>query len=81
MNTASLLTTLIAFLVGFWVHNTFLKKQPIWYVVGGTLLFGEIFKWVTGIETIPLKIFDVTTRATGTDKVLDKIDEDLAQLR
>jgi hypothetical protein len=56
MNSASLTTTLVALVIGVWVHNTYLKKQPIWYVVGGTLLFGEIFKWVTGIETIPLKI-------------------------
>jgi hypothetical protein len=68
MNSASLATTLFAIVMGIWVHNTYLKKQPIWYVVGGTILFGEIFKWVTGIETIPLKI---------SQKVLDKTSQDL----
>jgi hypothetical protein len=57
MNSASLTTTLVALAIGVWFHANYLKKQPIWYVVGGMLIFGEIFKWVTGIETIPLKIF------------------------
>lgn len=70
MNSASLITTLVAIIVGVWVHNTYLKKQPMWYVVGGTILFGEIFKLVTGIETIPLKI---------SQKVLDKTAQDLEQ--
>lgn len=70
MNSASLMTTLVAIIVGFWVHNTYLKKQPLWYVVGGTILFGEIFKWVTGIETLQLKI---------SQKVLDKTAQDLEQ--
>lgn len=72
MNSASLITTLVAIAVGFWVHNTYLKKQPLWYVVGGTILFGEIFKWMTGIETLQLKI---------SQKVLDKTSQDLEQSR
>ena len=71
MNSASLLTTVVAIIFGIWVHNTYLKKQPIWYIVGGTIFFGEIFKWVTGIETIPLKI---------SQTVLDKTSQDLEQL-
>ena len=68
MNSASLTTTLVALVIGIWVHNTYLKKQPIWYIVGGTLLFGEIFKWVTGIETIPLKIFQTVQDKTLQDR-------------
>lgn len=65
-----LVTTLVAIVVGVWIHNTYLKKQPMWYVVGGTILFGVIFKWVTGIETLQLKI---------SQKVLDKTSQDLEQ--
>jgi len=46
MNSASLITTLFAFAVGFWVHKKYLKGQPLWLVVAGTLAFGEVFKWV-----------------------------------
>lgn len=70
MNTPSLLTTLVAIFFGVWVHQTFLKKQPLIYVVIGTIIFGEIFKLVTGIETIPLKI---------SHEVLDKTSRDLEQ--
>ena len=71
MDAASLTTTLVAFAAGFWVHNNYLKGSPLWIVVVGTLLFGEVFKWVTGIETFPLKI---------SQKVRDKTTQDLAQL-
>lgn len=66
MNSASLLTTVVAVLLGVWIHRRYLKGQPLWYIVGGTVLFGEVFKWVTGIETIPLKIFNKTTQEVQT---------------
>jgi len=68
MKTASILTTLFAFAVGFWVHKKYLKGQPLWLVVAGTLAFGEVFKWVTGIETFPLKIFTKTQIGSEVDQ-------------
>jgi len=76
MNTASLLTTLFAFAVGFWVHKKYLKGQPLWLVVAGTLAFGEVFKWVTGIETFPLQIF----KKTQVGSELDQKTQDSIQL-
>lgn len=70
MNTASLLTTLFAFAVGFFIHKKYLKGQPVWAVIGGTLAFGEMFKWVTGIETFPLQIFKKTRVGSQLDETL-----------
>jgi hypothetical protein len=67
MNAASLLTTAFAFVVGVFIHRRYFKGQPLVYVVAGTLAFGEVFKWVTGIETIPLKIFKKTRVGTQID--------------
>jgi hypothetical protein len=68
MNTASLLTTLFAFAVGFFIHRKYLKGQPVWAVVAGTLAFGEVFKWATGIETFPLQIFKKTQVGAEVDQ-------------
>jgi len=76
MNSASILTTLFAFAVGFWVHKKYLKGQPVWLVVAGTLAFGEVFKWVTGIETFPLQIF----KKTQVGSELDQKTQDSIQL-
>ena len=76
MNSASLITTLFAFAVGFWVHKKYLKGQPLWLVVAGTLAFGEVFKWVTGIETFPLQIF----KKTKVGSELDQKTQDSIQL-
>jgi hypothetical protein len=76
MNSASILTTLFAFAVGFWVHKKYLKGQPLWLVVAGTLAFGEVFKWVTGIETFPLQIF----KKTQVGSELDQKTQDSIQL-
>ena len=70
MNAASLVTTLFAFAVGFFIHKKYLKGQPVWFVVGGTLAFGEVFKWVTGIETFPLQIFKKTRVGSQLDETL-----------
>ena len=79
MNAASLLTTLFAFAVGIWVHRRYFKGQPILFVVGGTLAFGEVFKWVTGIETFPLQIFKKTRVGSQLDENLDKIPQVLGE--
>jgi len=76
MNSASILTTLFAFAVGFWVHKKYLKGQPVWLVVAGTLAFGEVFKWASGIETFPLKIF----KKTKVGSELDQKTQDSIQL-
>jgi len=76
MNTASIITTLFAFAVGFFIHRRYLKGQPLWLVVAGTLAFGEVFKWVTGIETFPLKIF----KKTKVGSELDQKTQDSIQL-
>jgi hypothetical protein len=76
MNTASLLTTLFAFAVGFLVHKKYLKGQPLLLVVAGTLAFGEVFKWVSGIETFPLQIF----KKTQVGSELDQKTQDSIQL-
>jgi len=76
MNSASILTTLFAFAVGFWVHKKYLKGQHLWLVVAGTLAFGEVFKWVTGIETFPLQIF----KKTKVGSELDQKTQDSIQL-
>ena len=68
MNAASLLTTLFAFAVGFFIHKKYLKGQPVLLVVTGTLAFGEVFKWVTGIETFPLQIFKKTQIGSEIDQ-------------
>ena len=68
INAASLLTTLFAFAVGFFIHKKYLKGQPLLLVVGGTLAFGEVFKWVTGIETFPLQIFKKTQIGSEIDQ-------------
>ena len=68
MNAASLLTTLFAFTVGFFIHKKYLKGQPVLLVVTGTLAFGEVFKWVTGIETFPLQIFKKTQIGSEIDQ-------------
>ena len=68
MNAASLLTTLFAFAVGFFIHKKYLKGQPLLLVVGVTLAFGEVFKWVTGIETFPLQIFKKTQIGSEIDQ-------------
>lgn len=68
MNTTSLLTTLFAFAVGFFIHKKYLKGQPLWLVIAGTLAFGEVFKWVTGIETFPLQIFKKTQVGSELDQ-------------
>jgi hypothetical protein len=72
MNAASLLTTLFAFAVGMWVHRRYLKDQNVAVIIAGTLAFGEIFKWVTGIETFPLQIFKKTRVGSDIDTTLDK---------
>jgi len=72
MNAASLLTTLFAFAVGMWVHRRYLKDQNVAVIIAGTLVFGEIFKWVTGIETFPLQIFKKTQVGSDIDTTLDK---------
>ena len=72
MNAASLLTTLFAFAVGMWVHRRYLKDQNVAVIIAGTLAFGEIFKWVTGIETFPLQIFKKTQVGSDIDTTLDK---------
>jgi hypothetical protein len=72
MNAASLVTTLFAFAVGFFIHKKYLKGQPVWAVVAGTLAFGEVFKWVTGIETFPLQIFKKTRVGSDVDSTLNK---------
>jgi hypothetical protein len=76
MNTASIVTTLFAFAVGFFIHRRYLKGQPVWAVVAGTLAFGEVFKWVTGIETFPLQIF----KKTQIGSELDQKTQDSIQL-
>lgn len=68
MKIASILTTLFAVAAGFWAHRTYLKGRPLVLIVAGTVLFGEIFKWVTGIETIPLKISETILRKTSEDQ-------------
>jgi hypothetical protein len=68
MNAASILTTLFAFAAGFFIHKKYLKGQPVWVVVAGTLAFGEVFKWATGIETFPLKIFTKTKVGSEVDQ-------------
>ena len=68
ISAASLLTTLFAFAVGFFIHKKYLKGQPLFFVVGGTLAFGEVFKWVTGIETFPLQIFKKTQIGSEIDQ-------------
>ena len=68
MNAASLLTTLFAFAVGFFIQRKYLKGHPAWFVVAGTLAFGEVFKWATGIETFPLKIFKKTQLGAEVDQ-------------
>jgi hypothetical protein len=68
MNTASIITTLFAFAVGLFIHRRYLKGQPVWVVVAGTLAFGEVFKWATGIETFPLKIFKKTKIGSEVDQ-------------
>lgn len=68
MNTASIITTLFAFAVGLFIHRRYLKGQPVWVVVAGTLAFGEVFKWATGIETFPLKIFKKTKIGSEVDR-------------
>jgi hypothetical protein len=78
MNAASLLTTLFAFAVGMWVHRRYLKDYNMAVVVVGTLAFGEVFKWVTGIETFPLQIFKKTRVGSDIDATLDKTTRDLA---
>lgn len=78
MNAASLMTTLFAFAVGFFIHKKYLKGQPLWAVVAGTLAFGEVFKWVTGIETFPLQIFKKTRVGSDIDTTLDKTTRGLA---
>ena len=77
MNAASLVTTLFAFAVGFFIHKKYLKGQPVWAIVGGTIAFGEVFKWVTGIETFPLQIFKKTRAGSSVDEALDKTLQDL----
>ena len=62
MNRESIITTLVALLVGIWVHRNYLQGHSILFVVAGTIAFGEIFKWVTGIETLPLKVLHKTTQ-------------------
>ena len=79
INAASLLTTLFAFAVGFFIHKKYLKGEPVWVVVVGTLAFAEVFKWVTGIETFQLKIFKKTRVGSNIDTTLDKIPQDLEQ--
>lgn len=78
MNAASLLTTLFAFAVGMWVHRRYLKDYNVAVVVVGTLAFGEVFKWVTGIETFPLRIFKKTQLGSDIDTTLDKTTQGLA---
>ena len=68
MNAASLLTTLFAFAVGFFIHKKYLKGQQLWVIIAGTLAFGEVFKWVTGIETFPLQIFKKTQIGSEIDQ-------------
>jgi hypothetical protein len=70
VNAASLLTTLVAIVAGFWIHREYLKGQPLWIVVGGTIAFGEAFKIVTGIETFPLQIFKKTRVGSQFDETL-----------
>jgi hypothetical protein len=79
MNAASLLTTLFAFVAGFFIHKKYLKGQPVWAVIAGTLAFGEVFKWTTGIETFPLQIFKKTRVGSNIDTTLNKIPQDLEQ--
>lgn len=79
MNAASLVTTLFAFMVGFFIHKKYLKGEPVLVVIAGTLAFGEVFKWVTGIETFPLQIFKKTQVGSNIDTTLNKIPEDLVQ--
>jgi hypothetical protein len=76
INAASLLTTLFAFAVGFFIHKKYLKGQQLWVVLTGTLAFGEVFKWVTGIETFPLQIF----KKTKVGSELDQKTQDSIQL-
>jgi len=78
MNAASLLTTLFAFAVGMWVHRNYLKDYNVAVIVVGTLAFGEVFKWVTGIETFPLQIFKKTQLGSDIDTTLDKTTRGLA---
>lgn len=68
ISAASLLTTLFAFVVGFFIHKKYFKGQPLLLIVAGTLAFGEVFKWVTGIETFPLKIFKKTHIGSEIDQ-------------
>jgi hypothetical protein len=68
INAASLLTTLFAFAVGFFIHKKYLKGQQLWVIIAGTLAFGEVFKWVTGIETFPLQIFKKTQVGAELDQ-------------
>jgi hypothetical protein len=68
INAASLLTTLFAFAVGFFIHKKYLKGQQLWVIIVGTLAFGEVFKWVTGIETFPLQIFKKTRLGSEIDQ-------------
>ena len=79
LNVASIFTMLVALVMGFWIHKEYLKGQPLWIVVGGTLAFGEAFKLVSGIETFPLQIFKKTRVGSDIDATLNKIPEDLAR--
>jgi hypothetical protein len=72
VNTASLLTMLVAIIAGVWIHREYLKGQPLWIVVGGTLAFGEVFKLVTGIETFPLQIFKKTRVGSQFDEAVEQ---------
>lgn len=70
MNAASIITTIFAFVVGVWVHRRYFKGQPILFILGGTLAFGELFKWVTGIETFPLRIVKTTQIGSQLDETV-----------
>jgi hypothetical protein len=58
------------------MHKKYLKGQQLWVVLTGTLAFGEVFKWVTGIETFPLQIF----KKTKVGSELDQKTQDSIQL-
>jgi len=63
---------LVAIIAGVWIHREYLKGQPLWIVVGGTLAFGEVFKLVTGIETFPLQIFKKTRVGSQFDEAVEQ---------
>ena len=63
---------LVAIIAGVWIHREYLKGQPLWIVVGGTLAFGEVFKLVTGIETFPLQIFKKTRVGSQLDETVGR---------